>query len=69
MGRYSSRSLADDDVLTIGVNRAVVLFAEPVAQRRSGPRLLRELGEHPEGGAVGLYTPGVTALMSAMTVS
>jgi DNA topoisomerase-1 len=37
------------------VNRAVVLFAEPVAQRRSGPRLLRELGEHPEGGAVAVY--------------
>jgi DNA topoisomerase-1 len=50
------KSLApDDDVLTIGVNRAVVLFAEPVAQRRSGPRLLRELGEHPEGGAVAVY--------------
>jgi DNA topoisomerase I len=50
------KSLApDDDVLTIGVNRAVVLFAEPVAQRRSGARLLRELGEHPEGGAVTVY--------------
>jgi DNA topoisomerase I len=50
------KSLApDDDVLTIGVNRAVVLFAEPVAQRRSGPRLLRELGEHPNGGAVTVY--------------
>ena len=50
------KSLApDDDVLTIGVNRAVVLFAEPAAQRRSGPRLLRELGEHPEGGAVAVY--------------
>jgi DNA topoisomerase-1 len=50
------KSLApDDDVLTIGVNRAVVLFAEPIAQRRSGPRLLRELGEHPEGGAVAVY--------------
>jgi len=51
------KSLApDDDVLTIGVNRAVVLFAEPVAQRRAGPRLLRELGEHPKGGAVAVYT-------------
>jgi DNA topoisomerase-1 len=50
------KSLApDDDVLTIGVNRAVVLFAEPVAQRRSGPRLLRGLGDHPEGGAVAVY--------------
>jgi DNA topoisomerase I len=50
------KSLApDDDVLTIGLNRAVVLLAEPAAERRGGPRLVRELGEHPEGGVVGLY--------------
>jgi len=50
------KSLApDDDVLTIGVNRAVVLLAENPAQRRAGPRLLRELGEHPDGGAVAVY--------------
>jgi DNA topoisomerase I len=50
------KSLApDDDVLTIGVNRAVVLLAEPAAQRRPGPRLLRELGEHPDGGTVAVY--------------
>jgi len=50
------KSLApDDDVLTIGVNRAVVLLAEPAAQRRPGPRLLRELGDHPEGGTVAIY--------------
>src|SRR6201993_25537 len=50
------KSLApDDDVLTIGVNRAVVLLAEPVGQRRPGPRLLRELGEHPDGGTVAIY--------------
>jgi DNA topoisomerase-1 len=46
---------ADDDVLTIGLNRAVVLLAEPISERRRGPQLLRELGIHPEGGAVGLY--------------
>jgi DNA topoisomerase-1 len=46
---------ADDDVLTIGLNRAVVLLAEPVSERRRGPQLLRELGVHPEGGVVGLY--------------
>jgi len=46
---------ADDDVLTIGLNRAVVLLAEPAGQRRSGPRLLRELGEHPDGGTVAVY--------------
>jgi DNA topoisomerase I len=46
---------ADDDVLTIGLNRAVVLLAEPISERRRGPQLLRELGIHPEGGAVGVY--------------
>ena len=51
------KSLApDDDVLTIGVNRAVVLLAEPVAQRRRGaPQPRRELGPHPNGGVVALY--------------
>jgi DNA topoisomerase I len=51
------KSLAqDDDVLTIGLNRAVVLLGEPAGERRRGPQLVRELGEHPEGGgAVGLY--------------
>jgi DNA topoisomerase I len=46
---------ADDDVLTIGLNRAVVLLAEPSSDRRRGPQLLRELGGHPDGGTVGLY--------------
>jgi DNA topoisomerase-1 len=46
---------ADDDVLTIGLNRAIVLLAEPASDRRRGPQLLRELGAHPEGGMVGLY--------------
>jgi DNA topoisomerase I len=46
---------ADDDVLTIGLNRAVVLLAEPISERRRGPQLLRELGVHPEGGAVGVF--------------
>jgi DNA topoisomerase I len=50
------KSLApDDDVLTIGVNRAVVLLAEPAGQRRPGPRLLRQLGEHPAGGTIAVY--------------
>jgi DNA topoisomerase-1 len=50
------KSLApDDDVLTIGLNRAIVLLAEPAGERRPGPQLLRELGEHPDGGSVGLY--------------
>jgi DNA topoisomerase-1 len=46
---------ADDDVLTIGLNRAVVLLAEPSSGQRRGPQLVREIGPHPEGGAVGLY--------------
>jgi DNA topoisomerase-1 len=46
---------ADDDVLMIGLNRAVVLLAEPSSTQRRGPQLLREIGAHPEGGTVGLY--------------
>ena len=45
------RSLAaDDDVLTVGLNRAVALLAEPKGQRR-GATELRALGDHPESGA------------------
>jgi DNA topoisomerase-1 len=46
---------ADDDVLHIGLNRAVTLLAEAKTGQRRGPQLLRELGPHPEGGTVGLY--------------
>jgi DNA topoisomerase I len=47
---------AEDDVLTIGANRAVVLLAEPAEQRRRGaPQPLRELGPHPDGGVVALF--------------
>ena len=47
---------AEDDVLTIGANRAVVLLAEPAGERRRGaPQPLRELGPHPEGGVVALF--------------
>jgi DNA topoisomerase-1 len=43
-GEY--RSLGDDeDVLTVGLNRAVALLAEP--KRRRGPKVLKALGEHP----------------------
>jgi len=38
---------ADDDVLTVGLNRAVALIAE-AATRRRGPRPLREIGLHPK---------------------
>jgi DNA topoisomerase-1 len=46
---------ADDDVLAIGLNRAVVLLAEPSSGQRRGPQLVREIGAHPQGGTVGLY--------------
>ena len=46
---------ADDDVLTIGLNRAVTVLAEAKSGGRRGPQLLRELGPHPDGGTIGLY--------------
>ena len=46
---------ADDDVLTIGLNRAVTVLAEAKTGQRRGPQLLREIGPHPEGGVVGVY--------------
>ncbi len=46
------KSLAkDDDVLTIGLNRAVSLLAEPKKGGRRGPTPLRVLGNHPADGA------------------
>ena len=60
------RSLAaGDDVLTIGLNRAVSLLAEPKRGRRSGGTELKELGAHPEDGQPirvmkGRYGPYVT---------
>jgi DNA topoisomerase I len=53
--RATFKSLApDDDVLNIGLNRAVVLLADTPAESRRGPQVLRELGEHPDGGTVAL---------------
>jgi DNA topoisomerase-1 len=46
-GKFKSLK-KDDDVLGIGLNRAVVLLAE-VNQR--GGAVLREMGEHPDDGA------------------
>src|SRR5205823_917333 len=46
---------ADDDVLTIGLNRAVTVLSEAKTGQRRGPQLLREIGVHPEGGAIGVY--------------
>jgi DNA topoisomerase I len=58
-----------EDVFTIGINRAVVLFAEKAAggggKKWSRPQaqVLKDLGEHPEGGKIevlsGRYGPYV----------
>ncbi|HZK92346.1 MAG TPA: type I DNA topoisomerase [Stellaceae bacterium] len=54
-GTYASLG-GDDDVLNIGLNRAVTVLAEAkTGAGRRGPQLLRELGAHPAGGTVGLY--------------
>jgi len=45
-GKFKSLK-KDDDILSIGLNRAIVLLAEP-SQRAS--TVLRELGNHPEDG-------------------
>jgi DNA topoisomerase-1 len=41
---------AEDDVLTIGLNRAVSLLAEPSKGRRGAPTPLKTLGSHPDDG-------------------
>ena len=48
-GGYTSIP-ADDDVLTIGLNRAVDLIAEPKRGGRQGSQTLKSLGEHPDSG-------------------
>jgi DNA topoisomerase I len=42
---------ADDDVLTIGINRAVSLLAEPSKGGRGTPTVLRTVGPHPADAA------------------
>ena len=64
IGRYGpyinhnndKRSLSpEDDVLTVGINRAVSLLGEPKQQRR-GTKTIRSLGAHPEdGNEVAIY--------------
>jgi DNA topoisomerase I len=41
----------DEDVLTIGLNRAVSLLAEPRPTRRGAPTPIKVLGEHPADAA------------------
>ena len=54
-----------DEVFTIGMNRAVEVLAQKAARgtRAAAPAALRDLGEHPDGGAVevmaGRYGPYV----------
>ena len=38
----------DDDVLTIGMNRAITLIAEAATKGRPAQKVLRELGDHPD---------------------
>ncbi|WP_099866170.1 type I DNA topoisomerase [Pararhizobium haloflavum] len=76
IGRYGPFLLHDggyanletvEDVFTIGLNRAVTVIAEKKAKGpgrgRATPAALKELGEHPDGGAItvrdGRYGPYV----------
>jgi len=54
-GKYTSLA-ADDDVLTIGMNRAVTLIAEAALKKKGGVEPLRIVGNHPEGGEIALYS-------------
>ena len=66
IGRYGSylrhdgayKSLSEgDDVLTVGLNRAVALLAEPGRGRRAAQTPLRVLGKHPDDDAeVAIYS-------------
>ena len=50
--------MPDDDVLAVGMNRALALLAEPEKGRRQAQAVgpLKELGEHPrDGGPIRLY--------------
>ncbi len=75
LGRYGPFLLNDgtyanlesiEDVFSIGLNRAVTVLAEKIAKgpgRRAKPAAIKELGEHPDGGAMtvrdGRYGPYV----------
>ncbi len=72
------KSLApEDDLLTIGLNRAVVLLAEPSKGRFGGAAVspAKQLGEHPDGGKItqhsGRFGPYVKhgKLMATITKS
>jgi DNA topoisomerase-1 len=55
-GKVFKSLAADDDVLTIGINRAVSLLAEPARPGRNSPTVLRTIGPHPDdAAAIELY--------------
>jgi DNA topoisomerase I len=65
-GQYASLD-SEDEVFTVGLNRAVTVLAEKKAKSpsRRGPEPLKELGPHPESGSIiklmrGRYGPYVT---------
>jgi DNA topoisomerase-1 len=79
LGRYGPFVLHDgtyanleslEDVLTVGINRAVAVLAEKAAGggksrfQRAKPTVLKDLGEHPDGGKIevlsGRYGPYVS---------
>ena len=77
-GKYKSLA-PEDDLLTIGMNRAVILLAEPSKGRRGdgagGGVSAKEIGEHPLGGRItqhaGRFGPYVKhgKLMATITKS
>ncbi len=54
-GKYTSLK-GDDDVLIIGINRAVTLIAEKKTFGKSAVAPLKALGEHPDGGQIAIYS-------------
>ncbi len=63
-GRVYANLPEVDEVFTIGMNRAVEVLAEKATRTgRSAPAALRDLGQHPDGGAIqvmsGRYGPYV----------
>ena len=64
-GKVYKSLTADDDVLTIGLNRAVSLLAEPRKFRRGAPEPIKVLGEHPSaGGPVKIFNGKYGAYVS-----
>ncbi len=57
-GRTYASLTRGDEVLAVGMNRAVELLAQKAARKggRAEAKPLRELGEHPEGGALNLMS-------------